>query len=549
MTKVAKFIKWLGIGALLTGSVAGSFLWGPKLYTRFIPQTDANAKQNEARFVTVRRDDLQIMITEDGKLRAIKNHAIYPQLKGQNKISWLIPEGTSVKKGDKLIEFDKKPREEILRTKSADLEGQQRGVTVAEETLRIQISSSKASLRAAETKLRDAQVALRVYENLDGPKKLNDMDAAITDARAKHNTKIKDLADTQKKIDEQLFIEEQQRKALDKELAQAKESLDTVRKAVETAVLQQKTFRRYDYPQNLTAKKQAVETAQLDVDKASVAAKSEVNQKTQELAKINDSIRRLKQDIKELTDEMEKCILTAPTDGMVLYGDPVNPYRYYGGEQGIRVGMDWYGANTLMTIPDTTAFEIAMSIGEEYRGKVSPGAKATITVEAIPGLVIDGELKKIENLARNRVQWDPGSPKVFDATLLPSRHDSRMISGMTTRVEILAETVPNVLLVPLEAVFNEGGDPVCYVRKGPTSERRPVQPGKSNDHFVEIISGLTEAEQVDLTPQRAPGAGQNSDRQNGPKSPAKSQQPTTQPTTQPATMPTTQPATTQESPK
>jgi HlyD family secretion protein len=396
MTKVAKFIKWLGIGALLTGAVAGSFLWGPKLYTRFVPQTDTNAKQNEARFIAVRRDDLQIMITEDGKLRAIKNHAIYPELKGQSKIAWLVPEGTSVKKGDKLIEFDKKPREEILRTKSADLEGQQRGVTVAEEALRIQISSSKASLRAAETKLHDTQVALRVYENLDGPKKLNDMDAAITDARAKYNTKLKDLADTQKKIDEQLFIEEQQRKALDKELTQAKESLDTARKAVDTAILQQKIFRRYDYPQNLNAKKQAVDTAQLDVDKASVAAKSEVNQKTQELAKISDGIRRLTQDIKDLNDEMGKCTLTAPTDGMVLYGDPMHPWRYYG-EQSIRVGMDWYGSNILMTIPDTSAFEIAISIGEEYRGKVNPGAKATITVEAIPGLVIDGELKKIES--------------------------------------------------------------------------------------------------------------------------------------------------------
>src|SRR5687768_18308002 len=59
-----------------------------------------------------------------------------------------------------------------------------------------------------------------------------------------------------------------------------------------------------------------------------------------------------------------KSVLTAPVDGMVLYGDPTNPWRYYGEGQ-IRVGMDWYGSNVLMTIPDTSAFEVAISVRSE----------------------------------------------------------------------------------------------------------------------------------------------------------------------------------------
>jgi multidrug efflux pump subunit AcrA (membrane-fusion protein) len=169
--------------------------------------------------------------------------------------------------------------------------------------------------------------------------------------------------------------------------------------------------------------------------------------------------------------------------------------------------MDWYGSNVLMTIPDTSAFEVAISVGEEYRGKLQPGNKALITVEAIPGLTIEGELKKIENLARNRVQWDQASPKVFDCVINPAKSDPRMLSGMTTRVEIVAEVIPDTLTVPLEAVYNEDGTPIVYVKTGEGTDRRVVKPGKSNDHQVEILEGLSEGELVDLTPSRSSAGG------------------------------------------
>jgi hypothetical protein len=218
----------------------------------------------------------------------------------------------------------------------------------------------------------------------------------------------------------------------------------------------------------------------------------------------------------------------APVEGIVLYGDPNRPYWYDSNDR-IRVGSDWYGSNTLMTIPDLSSFEVVIAIGEEYRGKLKPGCVATITVEAIPGLSLDGELKKIETLARNRIPWDQASPKVFDAVVVPHGNDDRMVSGMTTRVEIVAEVVPSVLLAPIEAVFNENGEPVCYVRKGEGSERRVVEPGKSNDHFVEIAKGLAEGDEIDLTPVRL----------------VTSQGATTKPATRPAMRLTTRPATTQ----
>jgi HlyD family secretion protein len=94
---------------------------------------------------------------------------------------------------------------------------------------------------------------------------------------------------------------------------------------------------------------------------------------------------------------------------------------------------------------------------------------------------------------------------VFDGVIKPGGHDKRMVSGMTTRVEIVAEILPDVLMVPIEAVVNEEGETVCYVKKKDNSgtEKRKVKPGKSNDHFVQILEGLNTGEEVDLSPTRS----------------------------------------------
>ncbi len=504
MGKLGKTVKWLCIGAVVAGSAGASYKWGPGLYAKWADTSKEDTRGNAVRFTAARRGELKIVITEDGKLRAIKNHPVYPQLRGQQRISWLVAEGTAVKKGDKLVEFEKKPLEESLQTKSGELEAAKRQLTVAEEAVRIQRATSKAAVAAAETKLDEAKVALKVYENLEGPKKLNELESAINEARTKYNQALKTMDEVQRKLDDQLFNEDKEKAALEKELSLAKETLASTKKIVDTNILQQKIFRRYDYPQNIKTKTQAVANAELEHDKARVAEKSEVSQKEAELNKVQDQITRLGREIERLNEDIKKSTLTAPVDGMVLYGDPTNPWRYYGEGQ-IRVGMDWYGSNVLMTIPDTSAFEVAISVGEEYRGKLQPGNKALITVEAIPGLSIEGELKKIENLARNRVQWDQASPKVFDCVVTPAKNDPRMLSGMTTRVEIVAEVIPNTLTVPLEAVYNEDGTPVVYVKKDKQkeTERRVVKPGKSNDHQVEILDGLAEGELVDLTPSRS----------------------------------------------
>src|ERR1051325_5535674 len=106
--KNSRAIKWLALFCILVSSVAASARWGPRLYSKYFDKQDANAKQEEVKYATATRGELRVTVVEDGKLRAIKNHAIFPQLRGQSRITWLVPEGSTVKKGDKLAALAKK---------------------------------------------------------------------------------------------------------------------------------------------------------------------------------------------------------------------------------------------------------------------------------------------------------------------------------------------------------------------------------------------------------------------------------------------------------
>src|SRR5687767_5151481 len=115
-------IKVLGVlGVVIAGAAATATL-KPDLYKRWLPGSSAGGDDSFAssgtghqmRFARARKGDLRVSVSEEGKLRAVKSHTIFPQLRGSSRITFLAPEGSTVKKGDLLVSLDKKPFEDQL---------------------------------------------------------------------------------------------------------------------------------------------------------------------------------------------------------------------------------------------------------------------------------------------------------------------------------------------------------------------------------------------------------------------------------------------------
>jgi multidrug efflux pump subunit AcrA (membrane-fusion protein) len=96
---------------------------------------------------------------------------------------------------------------------------------------------------------------------------------------------------------------------------------------------------------------------------------------------------------------------------------------------------------------------------------------------------------------------DSGSKVYTTQVVIEGSHDI-IKPGMSAKVEILADHLYDVVILPVQVVANRGGRKVCYVENGGTLEEREVQTGAFNDIFVEIVSGVDVGENVLLSPPR-----------------------------------------------
>ncbi len=501
-----RILKWLVVLGLIGGVCAAGTMWGPKLWKQMTTDRDkANGNgMDQLRFYRAARKDLHIGVVEDGRLRATKHHNIKSELDGRSKIAWVVEEGKQVKKDDKLIEFEKKPVEERIENLKEQLKRAEGDLATADENCKIEESAGQSAVAIAETRLESSRKGLKKYKELESPKKFKAFQKAITDAERGQEAAKDALNKALETLDEHMFDEDSKRKGFEATVTAKRNARDGARKKVAAAVLTKKMFQAYDYPEALADKKQAVTNAELDLRKTRVAAKSNLQKCQDAIKRAAKNIEAKKKQLKTAEEQLAKCVVKAPATGMVLYGNPRRRW-YSSNDTQIKVGAECWKGSTLLTIPDFSKFEIDISIAEEYRGRVKPDCKALVTLEAIPGLKLEGKLKTISNLATPRVRHDSSSPKIFKGVVELSANDKRMVSGMTTRVEIVAETVKDALVLPIESVFNEEGKPVVFVRKGENGfERRVVKPGRSNDDEVEISDGLAAGDEIWLIhPHRA----------------------------------------------
>ena len=84
---------------------------------------------------------------------------------------------------------------------------------------------------------------------------------------------------------------------------------------------------------------------------------------------------------------------------------------------------------------------------------------------------------------------------VFDIEIAVNDKDPRIKPGMSASSRIVMEKVPDVVHIPLEAVFEKEGELVVYLDN---REKRAVEVGRRNNMEIEIISGLEGDERVCL---------------------------------------------------
>jgi hypothetical protein len=90
------------------------------------------------------------------------------------------------------------------------------------------------------------------------------------------------------------------------------------------------------------------------------------------------------------------------------------------------------------------------------------------------------------------------SEKNFPAHATLSELDNRLRPGMSATAEIVIESQPKTLLIPIRASFTNKGKPAVYVQRGKDFVVRAIEVGKRNDTDMVVVKGLREGEIIAL---------------------------------------------------
>ncbi len=448
----------------------------------------------------VRRGDLVVSVTETGYLKAKNSVNLSPKFKREGTISWLVEEGKKVETGEKLVEFDASD----LDTQISELENGLLQYQIELEAARaekgIQERDNIASIEKAELALEAAKLALERYQDGDAPTAHQKLELAAEKARSEFQRATERYEQVPELLREGFLTK-----------IDAEEERIRLREAeieMQNAARELELHVKYTYPMDMTEKTATVKDANRELENARIKADINLKEKqarvAQEELKVQQSTNRLD----TLREDRANMTISAPSPGIVHYGDPARPWYY----DEIKVGETVWQGRTIITLPDLREMQVLVDVHEADIGRVTADLPVNVTIETDRGVLLLGKVATVAAVASSN-EWGGDGQKSFRVEISLEPIELELRAGISARAEILVEELKDVLHVPLHAVQAEEGRHFCFVLDGVTTAEREVTIGKSNAHYVEILTGLEEGETVVLyDPRHETGARSSSEK-------------------------------------
>ena len=446
-----------------------------------------------------------ITTTAMGELEARNQVDIRSELDTSAGIIEIVPEGTVVKKGDLLIQLNAQTLQTQIDQQVLEVERARADVTAAENALKIQLSENDSRARAGQLKVDLAQLALKQWQDGEVPKTRARLELEI-DQATRDLERLKKLFARSEGLLTKGFLSKDERDRDEINYINAKARL-------ETAKLDYQVYQEYQYPRDEKTKNSDVEEALADLIRTQ--SQNEINSgaKQASLATIKRQTEFKEEKLAKLKEQFSLAKIVAPTDGLVVYATSVGRGRdmvIIGGDGPLQVGRQVRPKEKLIILPDTTSMVASVRVHEALAGRVRPGTKASIRVDALNNETFAGTVESIGVLAESGGWRDPNRREYTVRIALDQDNtNGKLKPSMRAEATITLGKVIEAIIVPVQAVFTEGPVRFVLVPKGSHYERVPVKVGQMSDTFAEILAGISENQQVLL---REPLAGEVSDK-------------------------------------
>jgi HlyD family secretion protein len=289
-------------------------------------------------------------------------------------------------------------------------------------------------------------------------------------------------------------------RAAAEQLTAAKADLDAAQARADEA--RQNLRRSQDLRRDGLVPAADLDKAKANADAASAqvsAAQAAVRRLSQSAESAARRLAEAQADSTRARDVLAKTDIVAPIDGVVTRL-PVQQ-----GEM-VVIGIQNQPGTTLMTLSDLSAIDAEVRVAEADVLRVQVGQPATVTLEAMPGVMFPGRVVEVGASALP-VTGTGAAAREFKVKVRLERPDPALRPGLTCDTEILTAERQGVLAVPLQAVVvrpgAQGRDQAgVFVIDGRTVRFQPVTTGLIGGLNIEV-TGVNEGTTIVVGPFQA----------------------------------------------
>jgi HlyD family secretion protein len=244
---------------------------------------------------------------------------------------------------------------------------------------------------------------------------------------------------------------------------------------------------KYEPPTTIRQNTISLEKAARSYEQAIKSYELRIQQTKADMRKVEIDLQRQKERIRDLQDLLSQFVVRAPAPGMVIYK------REWGGTKR-KVGSTIRPNDPVVaTLPDLSSMVSRTYVNEIDISKVRLNQRVDITVDAFPEKSFAGEVISVANIGEQLPNTDA---KVFEVVVKLDNTDPILRPSMTTGNQIITKSFPNVIFIPLEAVYAAPDSiPYVYTKDG---RKQIVVLGESNEDQVIVEQGVVAGETLHL---------------------------------------------------
>ncbi len=208
-----------------------------------------------------------------------------------------------------------------------------------------------------------------------------------------------------------------------------------------------------------------------------------------EIAELDARIERINIELEQLRKRASTCVITAPFDGIVLFLDR-GLKRLHIPEGGARFQPEQGGVMAI--VADVDVMIVVAEFFERDVARLKPGLPVMVSARHAPGRSFNGVIESIGRQGKRH-----GQTAVVPVEVSVPNPEHVLMAGLTAEIRVITSERRATPALPTAFVSRDGArHTVWRAQAGNRFERVAVSTGVTDGHFIEIVSGLNEGDEV-----------------------------------------------------